>query len=97
MARSRHGLLKEQPLCARAHGSGRRSRLLFLAPATTGPGALGERRHRRGSTRAFTDFAPSPFAQTNFLKALGGKAHLRGGRRRHGAELWASDGTAAGR
>jgi ELWxxDGT repeat protein len=70
-------------------------KLIFLALAATGP-ELWVSDGTAAGTRALTDFVPSPFTQTNFLKALGGKAYFVVDDVVHGAELWASDGTAAG-
>ncbi|HSK76603.1 MAG TPA: ELWxxDGT repeat protein [Thermoanaerobaculia bacterium] len=48
-------------------------------------------------TKEVTAFVPNdPFAQTHFLKALGGKVYFAADDVVHGAELWVSDGTAAG-
>ena len=48
-------------------------------------------------TRALTSFAtPEPFAQTLWLKPMGGKVYFVADDVLHGAEIWVTDGTPAG-
>ena len=60
--------------------------------------ALEERRHRRAAPCSSRTSAPAPatLVDPHALADVGRHALLHGRRRRHGYELWKSDGTAAG-